>query len=235
MMRWIVGQSLRFRYLLAFAAAALIVFGIDRVRDMRVDVFPEFAPPLVEVQTEAQGLSTEEVEGLITVPLEEGLRSTPNLETMRSKSVPGLSAIVLYFERGTDLIEARQLVQERLATVTSLLPNVARPPVVLQPLSATSRTMKIGVSSSSLSLIELSEVYRWKIRPRLLAVEGVANVAVWGMRKRQLQIQVDPERLRAYGVTMDQALEETAGALSVGLLSYKDVSRTGTGGFIDSP
>ena len=235
MMRWIVGQSLRFRYLLAFAAAALIVFGIDRVRDMRVDVFPEFAPPLVEVQTEAQGLSTEEVEGLITVPLEEGLRSTPNLETMRSKSVPGLSAIVLYFERGTDLIEARQLVQERLATVTSLLPNVARPPVVLQPLSATSRTMKIGVSSSSLSLIELSEVYRWKIRPRLLAVEGVANVAVWGMRKRQLQIQVDPERLRAYGVTMDQALEETAGALSVGLLSYKDGSRTGTGGFIDSP
>jgi CzcA family heavy metal efflux pump len=235
MMRWIVGQSLRFRYLLAFTAAALILFGIDRVRDMRVDVFPEFAPPLVEVQTEADGLSTEEVEGLITVPLEEGLRSTPNLETMRSKSVPGLSAIVLYFKRGSDLIAARQLVQERLATVTSLLPNVARPPIVLQPLSATSRTMKIGVSSNTLSLIEMSEVYRWKIRPRLLSVEGVANVAAWGMRKRQLQVQVDPERLRAYGVTLDHAIEETSDALSVGLLSYKDGSRTGTGGFIDSP
>ena len=203
MMRWVVGQSLRFRFLLAFAAAALIFFGIDRVRDMRVDVFPEFAPPLVEVQTNAEGLSTEEVEGLITVPLEEGLRSTPNLETMRSKSVPGLSAIVLYFKRGTDLIAARQLVQERLATVTSLLPNVARPPIIMQPLSATSRTMKIGVSSNTLSLVEMSEVYRWKIRPRLLRVEGVANVAAWGMRKRQLQVQVDPERLRAYDVTME--------------------------------
>jgi CzcA family heavy metal efflux pump len=235
MMRWIVGQSLRFRYLLAFAAAALILFGIDRVRDMRVDVFPEFAPPLVEVQTEADGLSTEEVEGLVTVPLEEGLRSTPNLETMRSKSVPGLSAIVLYFKRGTNIIAARQLVEERLASVTSLLPNVARPPIVLQPLSATSRTMKIGLSSNSLSLVDMSEVYRWKIRPRLMGVEGVANVAVWGLRKRQLQVQVDPERLRAYGVTMDQAVEETADALSVGLLSYKDGSRTGTGGFIDSP
>ena len=235
MMRWVVGQSLRFRFLLAFAAAALIFFGIDRVRDMRVDVFPEFAPPLVEVQTNAEGLSTEEVEGLITVPLEEGLRSTPNLETMRSKSVPGLSAIVLYFKRGTDLIAARQLVQERLATVTSLLPNVARPPIIMQPLSATSRTMKIGVSSNTLSLVEMSEVYRWKIRPRLLRVEGVANVAAWGMRKRQLQVQVDPERLRAYDVTMDQAIEETSDALSVGLLSYKDGSTTGTGGFIDSP
>lgn len=234
-MRWIIEQSLRFRFLLAFGAAALILFGIDRVHSMRVDVFPEFAPPLVEVQTEAQGLSTAEVEGLITVPLEEAFRGTPRLDTMRSRSVPGLSAIVLYFERGTDLMRARQLVQERLDSVASLLPNVARPPVVLQPLSATSRTMKIGLRSDSLSLVEMSEIYRWKIRPRLMGVDGVANVAVWGMRKRQLQVQVDPERLRAYGVTLDQAIEETSNALAVGLLAYKDGAKTGTGGFIDSP
>ena len=86
-----------------------------------------------------------------------------------------------------------------------------------------------------MSLIELSEVYRWKIRPRLMGVAGVANVAAWGMRKRQLQVQVDPERLRAYGVTMDQALEETADALSVGLLAYKEGAKTGTGGFVETP
>ena len=148
MMRWIVGGSLRFRFLLAFFAAALVVFGVDRVRDMKVDVFPEFAPPLVEVQTEAVGLSTEEVEGLITVPLEQAFSGIPGLETLRSKTVPGLSSVIMLFERGTDLIRARQLVQERLAQAQPLLPNVARPPFMIQPLSATSRVMKIGVSSS---------------------------------------------------------------------------------------
>ena len=235
MFRWIIGGSLRFRFLIAFFAAALIVFGVDRVSDMRVDVFPEFAPPLVEVQTEADGLSTEEVEGLVSVPLEEAFSGVPGLETLRSKSVPGLSSVLMLFERGTDLIEARQLVQERLAAVQPLLPNVARPPFIMQPLSATSRTMKIGLSSSSMSLIEMSEVYRWKIRPRLMTVRGVANVAAWGHRKRQLQVQVDPERLRASGVTLDQAIEETADALSVGLLAYKKGAKTGTGGFVETP
>ena len=235
MFRWIIGGSLRFRFLIAFFAAALIVFGVDRVSDMRVDVFPEFAPPLVEVQTEADGLSTEEVEGLISVPLEEAFSGVPGLETLRSKSVPGLSSVLMLFERGTDLIEARQLVQERLAAVQPLLPNVARPPFIMQPLSATSRTMKIGLSSSSMSLIEMSEVYRWKIRPRLMTVRGVANVAAWGHRKRQLQVQVDPERLRASGVTLDQTIEETADALSVGLLAYKKGAKTGTGGFVETP
>jgi CzcA family heavy metal efflux pump len=234
MMRWIVGGSLRFRFLVAFIAAALIAFGIDRIGDMRVDVFPEFAPPLVEVQTEAQGLSAEEVEGLITVPLEDSFSGMPRLQTLRSKSVPGLSSVVMLFERGTDLIEGRQLVQERLASVRSLLPNVARPPVIIQPLSATSRTMKIGLSSSTLPLVEMSEVYRWKIRPRLMTVHGVANVAAWGFRKRQLQVQVDPERLRANGVTLDEAIDETADSLSVGLLTYKKGAKTGTGGFVET-
>jgi CzcA family heavy metal efflux pump len=233
-MRWIIRGSLRLRFLPAFAAMALIHFGLDQIKEMRVDVFPEFAPPLVEIQTEAIGLSTEESEALVTVPLEQAFSGIPQLETMRSKTVPGLSSIVLIFERGTDLMLARQQVQERLAQAQPLLPNVARPPVILQPLSATSRVMKIGVSSSTISLVDMSEIYRWKIRPRLMSVRGVANVAAWGQRKRQLQVQVDPDRLRALGITLNQVMESTSDALSVGLLAYKKGAKTGTGGFIDA-
>src|SRR4028119_1502797 len=128
MMRWIVGSSLRLRYLVLATAAALMFLGIARLREMPVDVFPEFAPPRVEIQTEALGLSTTETESLITVPLGQALNGTPGLDILRSKSVPGLSSILLIFKPGTDLIEARQLVQERLAQVTRTPPSAAMPP-----------------------------------------------------------------------------------------------------------
>ena len=233
MMRFVVGSSLKLRFLVMAAAAAMVFFGVDQLRDTAVDVFPEFAPPIVEIQTEALGLSTTEVESLVTVPLEEALAGTLGLDTMRSKSVPGLSSIKLIFEPGTDLMEARQLVQERLTNMA--LPNVSRPPFMLQPLSATSRTMKIGLSSKTLSLIELSEINRWKIRRRLMSLPGVANVATWGQRKRQLQVQADPNRLRAHGVTLDQLERVVSDALSVGLLTYTGGAVIGTGGFIDTP
>ncbi len=233
MMRLVVGSSLQLRYLVIAAAAAMIFFGADQLRNTAVDVFPEFAPPLVEVQTEALGLSTNEVESLVTVPLEEALAGTLGLDVMRSKSVPGLSSVKLIFEPGTDLLAARQLVQERLTNIA--LPNVSRPPFMIQPLSATSRTMKIGLSSTELSLIELSQINRWKIRRQLMSLPGVANVATWGDRKRQLQVQVDPERLRAYGVTLDQLQLVVSNALGVGLLKYTSGAVVGTGGFIDTP
>ena len=180
MLRWLVGSSLELRFAVVASAILLLVFGVRTLPNSRLDVFPEFAPPLVEIQTECPGLSTEEVEALVTVPLESGLSGIAWLTTMRSKSVPGLSSIVLYFKRGTELMRARQLVQERVAIVGPQLPNVADPPVILSPLSATSRAMKIGLSSPKLSLIELSTLARWTIRPRLMAVPGVANVAIWG-------------------------------------------------------
>ncbi len=235
MMRWIIEASLKLRYFLMLAAAVMVAVGIGQFRDMRMDVFPEFAPPLVEVQTDALGLSTEEVESLVTLPLEYSFSGTANLDTMRSKSVPGLSSIVLIFKRGTDILEARQLVQERLAVVKPLLPNVARPPIIIQPLSATSRVMKVGLSSKDMSLVDLSEVYRWKIRPKLIALKGVANVAAWGARKRQLQVQVDPERIRALGLSLDDVLETTGDALDVGLLPHRKQFKTQAGGFIDTP
>src|SRR5215467_6115431 len=226
MFRWIIGSSLRFRFLVIAVAVAMVAIGANQVRHMPVDVFPEFAPPLVEVQTEGIGMSTAEVEELITVPLEELLRGTPGLEVVRSRSVNALSQIVLLFKRGTDLLQARQLVQERLQQAGAQLPGGMGPPIMLQPLSATSRVMKIGISSKEMSLLDLSMTTYWKIRFRLLRVPGVANVPIWGERLKQLQIQVDPERMRFHDVSLNDVMEAASGALDFGLLLHTSSAKT---------
>jgi Cu/Ag efflux pump CusA len=233
-MRDFLGSILRFRILVVAAAAATMIFGLAELRKMPIDVLPEFAPPLVEVQTEALGLSANEVENLITLNLEELLSGVPWLQTIRSRSVPGVSSVLLIFEPGTDVMRARQLVQERL-TLAYTLPNVSKAPQMIQPLSTTSRTMMVGLSSDELSLMELSVLARWTIKPKLLGVPGVANVAVWGDRDRQLQVLIDPERLRDRGVTQDQIISTAGNALWISPLSFLQASVPGTGGWIDSP
>src|SRR6516165_7135216 len=195
MMNWIVSSSLRLRVLVLAVSVVLMIVGIQRARHAPLDVFPEFAPPLVEVQTEAPGLSTEEVESLVSVPLENALNGTIGLKTIRSKSVLGLSSVVLILKEGSDLMAARQVVQERLSVEASRLPAAARPPVILPPLSSTSRVLKIGVTSETLSQMDLTLLAKWTIRPRLMSIPGVANVAIWGQRDMQYQVLVDPERL----------------------------------------
>jgi CzcA family heavy metal efflux pump len=234
MLRWIVGSSLKFRFLVLAVAVALMVFGVSRLRHMSVDVFPEFAPPRVEIQTPTLGLSPEEVEGLVTIPLEQALQGVAGLDVMRSKSVEQLSSVLLIFKPGTDLVLARQLVQERVAIVAPTLPSWAAPPTLLPPLSSTARTIKIGLSSSEMTLVELSELTRWKIRPRLMDVRGVANVAVWGQRKRSMQVQVDPERLREKGVSLEAVMKATADALDVGTLQFSNGAMIGAGGWLDA-
>jgi len=235
MMRWIVGLSLKFRYLVIAVAAGLIFLGFKQLREMPIDVFPEFAPPMVEIQTPSIGLSAQEVEELVSIPLEEALAGLPGLSNLRSKSVPALSSVKLYFKRGTDLMDARQLVAERIAQVTPSLPISQFPPMMLPPLSATSRVMKIGISSKKLSVIDLSMITYWKIRQRLLRVPGVANIAIWGERLKMYHVQVDPKRLQANGVTLDQVMKTTADALDSGLLRYSNGAVVGTGGWIESP
>ena len=235
MMRWIVGSSLKLRFLVVLVAVALLLLGFVQLRGMPVETLPEFNPPMVEIQTEALGLSAAEVEQLVTVPLEQDLlNGVAWLDRIRSESVPGLSRIELIFQPGTDVLKARQLVQERLIQAPGGIPNVSKAPVVLQPLSSTSRVMMIGLSSKDLSLIDMSVLARWKIRPRLMGVPGVANVAIWGQQERQLQVQVNPERLRERGVTLDQVVQTTANALWVSPLSFTEASTPGTGGFIDT-
>jgi CzcA family heavy metal efflux pump len=235
MMQWIVARSLRFRYLVIFCAVALMVFGIGRMQAMPVDVFPEFAPPRVEIQTPCLGLSSTEVEQLVTIPLEEVFNGTPGLTLMRSKSVEQLSSIVLIFEAGTDIMRARQEVAERLAIATPTLPTWAAPPFMLPPLSSTARTMKIGISSKEHSVIDLSMTTYWKIRERLLGVRGVANVAIWGERIKMPQVRVDPKRLSAHGVTVHDVLQTTSDTLDAGMMQYSNGSTIGKGGFLDTP
>ena len=234
-MRAILGWSLRFRIIVAALAAGLLVLGGAQLRSAPVDILPEFTPPYVEIQTEALGLSADEVEQLITVPLEADLlQGVAFLNEIRSESVAGLSSIVMVFDPGTDIFRARQVVAERL-TQAHALPNVSRPPAMLQPLSSANRVLMVSLSSSQLSLIDLSVLSRWMIRPRLMSVPGVANVAVWGQRERQLQVLVDPGRLREHSVQLQHVIETTGNALWVSPLTFLDASTPGAGGFIDTP
>jgi CzcA family heavy metal efflux pump len=234
MMRSIIGSSLRFRLLVVGVAAAVMAIGITQLRSQPVEVLPEFTPPYVEVQAEALGLSAEEVEQLVTVPLEADLlNGTKGVSVLRSQSIPGESDIVLLFEPGTSIEDARQLVQEQL-TQAHANPNVSQPPQMLQPLSAESRVMMIGLTPTKLSQIESSVLARWTIRPRLMGVQGVANVAIFGLRDRQLQVLVDPERLRDNGVTLSQVIRTAGNAQLVSPLSFLEASTPGTSGFIDT-
>jgi CzcA family heavy metal efflux pump len=214
---------MRMRLAVLALAGALVFFGFRTARDVPLDVFPEFAPPVVEIQTEAPGFSSEDVESLITVPIENAVNGVPFLETVRSKSVLGLSSVRLIFKRGQDVLQARQLVQERLAIAATRLPTTARTPVILPPLSSLSRCLKIGVWSDTASQMDMTVLARWTIRPRLMAVSGVANVAIWGEKDPQLHVVVDPERLRASGVTLNQVMQ-----------AAREATAIGGGGFLDT-
>jgi Cu/Ag efflux pump CusA len=235
MMRAIIDTSIRFRLLVLALAAGAIAVGVTQLPKTSVEVLPDFTPPTVEVQTEALGLSAEEVEELITVPLEQDLlNGVAFLHDIRSESVPGLSRVLMVFDEGTDLFTARQVVAERL-TQAHALPNVSKPPQMLQPLSSTNRAMMVSVSSKSRTPLDLGILARWTIGPRLVGVPGVANVAIWGLQDRQLQVQVNPEKLRQNDVTLLQVVESAGNSLWVSPLTFIEASTPGTGGFIDTP
>jgi CzcA family heavy metal efflux pump len=224
MLSWLISTSMKLRVVLLALCVVLLVGGYQSLGRAPLDVFPEFAPPLVEIQTEAPGLSSEQVESLVTIPLETALTGVPQVKTVRSKSVLGLSQVVLVLEHGANSQGVRQQVQERVAKESRALPVVARPPVILQPLSSTSRVMKIGISSQKLSQQDLTILAMWTIRPKLMSCRGVANVAIWGQRDKQFQVLVDPDRLRASGVSLDAVIK-----------SARDASALETGGFLDTP
>jgi Cu/Ag efflux pump CusA len=233
-MGWILASGLRFGRLVIALALGLTVIAIAQLRSAPVDVYPEFMPPSVEIQTEALGLSAAEVEQLITVPLEQDLlNGVPWLDRIHSSSMPGLSAIDLTFQPGTDLYAARQQVQERM-TQAHALPNVGSPPIMIQPTAASGRVAMIRLSSSSVTPIDMSVLARWKIKPRLMGVPGVANVAIYGQRDRQLLVQVDSTKLRAEHVTLTQLIETAGNALWVSPLTFVEASTPGTGGFFES-
>ena len=234
-MRAIVYLSLRFRYIVIAGAAALMFFGVQTLGHQKVDVFPEFAPVTVEIQTECLGLSPSEVESLVTVPLENALQGVPRVTRVSSESVPQLSAIFLYFRNGTDVLQARQLVQERLAAAAPSLPSWAAPPALYPIVSATSRVMQVGISSKTVNNLDLSKIAFFNIRSRLLQVPGVANVAMWGETKKEITVSADPARLRREKVPLGSLLTAADNAVDNGLLSFTTGAAIGTGGWLESP
>ena len=216
MVRGLIQSCLSLRFLVLIIAVVITITGVYQVSQMPVDVLPEFSQPYVEIQTESLGLSAEEVEQLITVPMEQDiLIGTPWVLKMQSESVPGLSSVVIVFKPGTDLMKARQMVSERMTQAVAL-PHVSKSPTILQPLSSTGRVMIVGLSSKTLSMIQMGVLARWTIAPRLMGVPGVASVAVWGQRDRQLQVLIDPIRLKAQKVSMQSVLETTGNAMACG-------------------
>ena len=235
MLNNIIDSSVRLRVLIVALAAMLLAAGLWRLRDVTLDVIPEFSTMSLQVSTEALGLSTSEVESLITVPMEADLlNGVPWLRSIESESITGLSSIEMFFAPGTDLLKARQMVQERLVQAHAL-PNVSSPPILMQPISSASRILNIGLSSKSVSLIDMSVQARWNIVPRLVGVPGVANVSVWGLRNRQLQVQVDPARLHSKGVTLEQIVKTAGESVWASPLTFLNSSTPGSGGFIDTP
>lgn len=224
MLSRIIHGAVQGRIAVVLLCITLIILGISHLQNAPMDVFPEFAPLKIEVQTEAPGLSTEDVENLVTVALEQAVNGTPGLKTLRSKSVLGLSSVVMLFDEGVDIHKARQFVQERIALASTKLPAVAKSPVILPPLSSLSRVLKIGVTSKTLSQMDISSTVITTVRPKLMSIPGVANVAVWGQRDKQLQVMIDPERMRARKVSLQQVIKASGDTVVVD-----------SGGFVETP
>src|SRR5215831_10101092 len=206
MLRAVVDASLRFRGIVIALASVLLVYGVQSTRRAKLDVFPEFVPPRVSIQTEAPGLTAEQVEMLVTTPLEAAINGLGHLDALRSESIQGLSVVTVVFEEGSDVYHDRQLLAERLAGVTSRLPIGVRPPTMSALTSSTMDLLKIGLVSDRLSPMALRGFADLTLRPRLLAVPGVAQVNVFGGEVRQLQIQVLPDRLLAHGLALADVL-----------------------------
>lgn len=206
MLSHIVQFSLRFRGVVLALACLIIGYGLFIAAHARFDVFPEFAPPMITIQTEAPGLSPEQVEQLVTRPVETGINGVPKLESIRSQSIQGLSVVTVIFNEDTDIFQARQMVSERLTQLTGELPQGVAAPKMGALTSSTSLMLAIGLTSTNRTAMELRTFADWTLRPSLLGVPGVAKVDVFGGEVRQLQIQVKPDRLVAFGLDLQDVL-----------------------------
>src|SRR5882724_8255091 len=216
MLRAIVTFSLRFRVVVLALACALLGYGIYVVRSAKLDVFPNFVQPQVVIQTECPGLAPEQVELLVTTPLESMVNGLGEMESLRSESIQGLSIITAVFKEGTDVFRARQTLAEKLAEVAGTLPTGVKTPRMTPLTSSTMDLLKIGLVSDKLSPTELRTFADWTLKACLLSVPGVAKCSTFGGEVRQLQIQVLPERLLAYGLALSDVL--AAARVSTGVM-----------------
>lgn len=217
--RWVIDR----RWLVIIATVLLSLWTLRTVPQMPLDVFPPFAPPQVEIETESPGLAPEEVESLVTLPLESALNGMPGVTDVRSSSATGISVVKVVFEWGTDIFQARQLVTERLQQAQGQLPEGVEVPRVAPPSSPIGTILKFALtidpaakpaadSSEPTSLMELRNIVDWKITNQLLAVPGVSQVTAYGGEVRQFQVLVDPAKLTAFNVSLEQVREAAAAA-----------------------
>lgn len=220
MLHGLISFGLRFRLVVLLLAIILLVAGGVAVREAPWDVFPEFAPPRIVVQTEAPGLSSEEVERLVTIPVESALNGVSRIKTLRSSSIPGLSVATAIFEDKTDILDARQLVAERLTGIAPQLPAGVKPPRMTPLMASTSRLIMLGLTSERVSPMELRTLADWTFRRRLQAVPGVAHVEVFGGETKQYQILVRPDRLRQYRISLEEVVAAARSATGFGGAGY---------------
>ena len=220
----IIRGAIRLRGVVLVLACIIVAYGVHGLARARYDVFPEFAPPQVSIQTEAAGLTPRQVEILVTRPVETAIEGLPGIERLQSSSIAGLSAVTVYFTLGTDIYRARQLVGEQLAVAARALPLAANAPTMTPLTSSTGIVLVAGLSSATQSLMRLRTLADWTIRPRLLAVPGVAAVEIFGGEVRTLQIQVRPDQLVRYRIALTDVLAAARRATGVRGAGFIDTS-----------
>jgi CzcA family heavy metal efflux pump len=225
MLKAIVEFSLRFRGIAIALGCLAVIYGSIVAARAKLGVFPEFAPPEVTIQTEARGLSSEQVEQLVTQRIENALLGTSGIEVVRSQSIQGLSVVTVIFKGGTDIFKARQLVSERLLQTANEMPKGVSAPVMAPLTTATSWILTIGLTSATRSPMDLWTFAYWTLRPRLLSVPGVAKISIYGGGVRELQVQVNPQRLLAYKLGINDVLaaaRRATGVLGAGFVENRN-------------
>ncbi|BDA73923.1 cation efflux system protein [Calothrix sp. PCC 7716] len=224
MLNTIVKWSIAQRWLIVLASILISLWGFRVITQMPLDVFPAFAPPQVEIQVEASGLAPEEIESLVTRPIESSINGTPGLVSLRSASAVGIASIKAVFGWDTDIYRARQLVQERLQRAQSLLPQGVDQPEILPVNSPLGWTVKYAFTSDTTSMMEVWRIVNWDIKNRLLAVPGVSNVFIYGGDEIQYQVLVDPDKLKQYNVSLVDVT-----------LAAQEANKNVPGGFLITP
>lgn len=214
MMSALVKFSIRFSGVIIGLASLIVLYGIYTLNRSNLDVFPEFAPTQLVIQTESPGLSAELVESLVTQRIESSIAGTVGIASMRSQSIPGLSIVTIIFDEKTDVYRNRQVIAERLSTLHNKLPQGIIPNIT--PLTSSASTvLGFGVTSKTRSLSELRTIVDWTIVPHLMAIPGVADVNVFGGKVRQFQVQVEPEKMIKYGISLIQVEDAVRRATGV--------------------
>ncbi|WP_271253841.1 efflux RND transporter permease subunit [Pseudanabaena sp. Chao 1811] len=207
-LKWSIAQ----RWLVIIGAVIITFYGIYTIAKMPLDVFPPFAPPQVEIQTEAAGLAPEEVESLVTLPIESAINGTAGVSAVRSSSAASISVVRVIFKWGTDIYQARQLVTERLQAARSKLPTSVETPKIAPISSPIGTIVTYAFTSKNNDLMEVRRLVDWQVTNRLLAVSGVAQVIVFGGDVRQYQVLVAPEKLQAFNVSLQEVSDSVAAA-----------------------